>query len=54
MSKTRFHVLDGWRGISILLVLAGHLLPIGLPEWQMNASVAASGMAMFFIFVPLC
>lgn len=49
MSKTRFHALDGWRGISILLVLAGHLLPIGLPQWQMNGAVAATGMALFFI-----
>lgn len=45
----RFQVLDGWRGVSILLVLFGHLLPLGPKSWQMNAAVAASGMALFFI-----
>jgi len=45
----RFQVLDGWRGISILLVLAGHLLPLGPKSWQMNGAVAASGMVVFFI-----
>ena len=41
-------ILDGWRALSILLVLAGHWLPIGPQDWQMNASIAASGMAIFF------
>ena len=45
---TRLGVLDGWRGISILLVLAGHLLPIGPKAWELNATVAATGMAVFF------
>ena len=45
----RFQTLDGWRGISILFVLAGHLLPIGPKSWQLNSSFAASGMAIFFI-----
>lgn len=45
----RFQVLDGWRGVSISFVLAGHLLPLGPKSWQMNAAVAASGMALFFI-----
>lgn len=49
MSHARFHVLDGWRGISILFVLAGHLLPIGPSNWQMNGTVAATGMALFFV-----
>lgn len=44
----RFAVLDGWRALSILAVLAGHWLPLGPSEWQMNAAVAASGMALFF------
>ena len=45
----RFAMLDGWRATSILLVLAGHLLPLG-PRWmELNAAVAASGMALFFI-----
>ena len=45
----RFHTLDGWRGISILLVLVGHLFPLGLKSWQMNVAVASTGMAIFFI-----
>lgn len=45
----RLQVLDGWRGISILLVLAGHLFPLGSHAWQLNASIASSGMAIFFI-----
>ena len=48
--KTTAHIpiLDGWRALSILLVLAGHWLPIGQQEWRINESVAASGMALFF------
>lgn len=46
---SRFQVLDGWRGVSILFVLAGHLLPLGPQSWQMNAAVAGAGMALFFI-----
>ena len=47
-SKTRVPILDGWRGISILLVLAGHMLPIG-PKWlKLNAMVSASGLSLFF------
>jgi len=45
----RFQALDGWRGISILLVLAGHLLPLGPKAWQMNGAIAATGMVVFFI-----
>lgn len=41
-------ILDGWRALSILLVLAAHWLPLGPAEWQLNASVGASGMALFF------
>lgn len=47
--KNRFEVLDGWRGISISFVLAGHLLPLGPNVLGLNASVATSGMALFFI-----
>lgn len=47
--NNRFQVLDGWRGVSISFVLAGHLLPLGPKSWHMNAAVAASGMALFFI-----
>lgn len=44
----RFAMLDGWRALSILLVLGGHLLPLG-PKWlRLNEAVAAMGMAIFF------
>jgi len=43
------HVLDGWRGLSILFVLAAHLLPLGSKNWQMNMTVGALGMSVFFI-----
>ena len=48
-SSRRLPVLDGWRAVSILLVMAGHLLPIGPAFLKLNAAVAASGMALFFI-----
>jgi peptidoglycan/LPS O-acetylase OafA/YrhL len=41
--------LDGWRGISIAFVLAGHMLPLGPKIWQLNATIAATGMSLFFI-----
>jgi peptidoglycan/LPS O-acetylase OafA/YrhL len=44
----KFPVLDGWRAISILLVMAGHLLPLGPKRFLINESVAALGMAIFF------
>ena len=46
--KERFQVLDGWRGISILLVLATHLLPLGPKIWRLNASTGNLGMSLFF------
>ena len=48
MSTKRLDVLDGWRGLSILLVLLGHLFPLGPKAWQMNGAVAGTGMAIFF------
>ena len=44
----RFAMLDGWRATSILLVLFGHLLPLGPNRWGLNGAFAASGMAIFF------
>jgi peptidoglycan/LPS O-acetylase OafA/YrhL len=41
-------VLDGWRGLSILLVLAAHLLPLGPKAWKLNYSAGILGMALFF------
>ena len=48
MSTKRLGVLDGWRGISILLVLLGHLFPVGPKAWALNNAVAGAGMAIFF------
>lgn len=45
----RYQSLDGWRGLSILMVLLGHLFPLGPSYLQLNSSVAATGMAIFFI-----
>lgn len=46
--RDRLQVLDGWRACSILMVIAGHWLPLG-PAWLgLNAPVAAGGMAIFF------
>jgi peptidoglycan/LPS O-acetylase OafA/YrhL len=42
-------VLDGWRGMSILLVLAAHLLPLGPHAWELNYGAGILGMVMFFI-----
>lgn len=44
----RFPVLDGWRGISILCVLAAHMLPLGPKSWMLNDTFAAVGMSIFF------
>ena len=45
---SRIPVLDGWRAVSILLVLSGHLLPLG-PKWlRLNEQASALGMALFF------
>lgn len=46
--QPRLAVLDGWRGISILAVLACHLLPLG-PAWmRLNDTAGPLGMALFF------
>ena len=47
-SAHRFAMLDGWRALSITLVMAAHLLPIGPKSLQLNEAVAAMGMALFF------
>lgn len=48
MKHGRFPVLDGWRAISILLVMGGHLFPLGPKALNVNEAVAALGMAIFF------
>ncbi|WP_254173608.1 acyltransferase family protein [Planktothrix pseudagardhii] len=47
-SMPRYPSLDGWRGISILCVLAAHQLPLGLKFWKLNSMSAALGMCLFF------
>ena len=46
--KGHIEILDGWRALSIVFVLAAHWLPLGPANWQVNTSIAASGMALFF------
>lgn len=47
-TQGRLTVLDGWRGLSILAVLACHLLPLG-PGWmRLNDTAGPLGMALFF------
>jgi peptidoglycan/LPS O-acetylase OafA/YrhL len=41
-------MLDGWRGISILSVLACHLLPLGPKPWGLNETAGPLGMVLFF------
>lgn len=40
--------LDGVRAASILLVIAGHQLPLGPSDWQLNSVAATGGMSLFF------
>lgn len=44
----RLGELDGLRALSILLVVAGHLLPLGPKVLEINAAVATAGMSIFF------
>ena len=47
-SAHRLPVLDGLRAISILLVLAAHMLPVGPKILSLNYTVGAMGMSLFF------
>ncbi len=47
-SRAHLPVLDGVRAVSIALVLAGHLLPLGPKSLALNGTVAELGMALFF------
>lgn len=48
METRRLLILDGWRAISILLVMAAHMLPLGPKPWQLNVSSGSLGMVIFF------
>lgn len=41
-------VLDGFRALSILAVLAAHMLPLGPSDWALNATSGYMGMSVFF------
>lgn len=45
---TKLPILDGWRAVSILLVLGAHLLPLGPSALKLNHTAGAMGMALFF------
>jgi peptidoglycan/LPS O-acetylase OafA/YrhL len=47
-SPERLPVLDGLRAISILLVLATHMLPLGPKLLLLNDTAGAMGMSLFF------
>lgn len=49
IGQTRIGALDGVRAISILLVLAGHLLPLSFGGVDGNSVAATAGMALFFV-----
>ena len=47
-AENYFDMLDGWRGLSILFVLAAHLLPLGPKVFRLNETAGPIGMALFF------
>lgn len=47
-AKGHIPVLDGVRAASILLVMGGHLVPLGPSELMLNDVAAAMGMSLFF------
>ena len=48
IQATHYPNLDGWRGISILLVLITHLMPLGPEVWKLDDITGLLGMAIFF------
>ncbi|RZA12642.1 MAG: acyltransferase, partial [Proteobacteria bacterium] len=44
----RLEILDGWRGLSILFVMASHMLPLGPKVWELNVAAGSIGMSLFF------
>jgi peptidoglycan/LPS O-acetylase OafA/YrhL len=47
-ATSRLPVLDGLRSISILLVLATHMLPVGPKILRLNETAGPMGMSLFF------
>jgi len=47
-SREHLPALDGFRALSILAVLAAHMLPLGPNAWQLNLTFAYMGMSVFF------
>ena len=47
-SGEKVQVLDGLRAFSILLVLAGHLLPLGPKMLYLNGTAGSMGISFFF------
>jgi peptidoglycan/LPS O-acetylase OafA/YrhL len=45
---SRLPMLDGWRGISILVVLGAHMLPLGPKRLGLNEAAGVLGMSLFF------
>lgn len=43
-----YSVLDGWRGLGIILVLCAHMLPLGPSSWEFNKMFGRIGMSIFF------
>ncbi len=48
VSGDRLATLDGWRAVSIVAVLAGHLLPLNVLIPHSNEAAGLFGMAVFF------
>lgn len=50
MSPGKLHLtaLDGFRALSILAVLAAHMLPLGPKAWKLNSIAGLMGMSVFF------
>ena len=48
LTNHRFPILDGLRAISILLVLATHMLPLGPKVFRINETTGPMGMSLFF------
>ncbi|MGV8988682.1 MAG: acyltransferase family protein [Cypionkella sp.] len=48
MKKDYISELDGIRAMSILLVLAAHLLPLSPARFELNGMAGLMGMSLFF------